>query len=84
VKLIFETSYLVWFVPLCVIAGLGLALLLYYKSSFAKEKGMFSYPVLMLALLRFVSITLLLFFLLSPLLKRVTERKEKPIIVMSL
>lgn len=83
VKLIFETSYLVWFIPLCIIVALALSLLLYYKSSFAKEKGLFSYPVLMLTALRFISITLLLFFLLSPLLKKVSERREKPIIVIA-
>lgn len=73
-----------WFIPVCIIAGLALALLLYYKSSFAKSKGIFSYPAILLISLRFLSITLLLFFLLSPMLKKVTERKEKPIVLIAI
>jgi hypothetical protein len=82
-KLIFESSYLGWFVPLCIIAGIALALLLYYKSSFSKVKGIFSFPALLLTFLRFVTISLLLFFLLSPLLKNERERQEKPIILIA-
>lgn len=83
-NILIKTASPSWFILFCLLAGFTLSALLYYKSSFTSEKGFFSFPNLMLFLLRFISISLIAFFLLSPFVNRLFEKKEKPVIVLAI
>ena len=74
-------AYPSWYVLLCLLAGLGYALLLYFRDTRFKEK----HPWLpgALGLLRFVSTSLLCLLLLSPLLRSEQTERRKPVVVMA-
>jgi len=77
----FSTEYSLWFLPLCVLAGLGYASILYAKSNKPElllwvKRTAFS--------LRTVAVALIAFLLLNPLIKRVTKEVEKPIILVGI
>lgn len=73
------TEYPLWFVILCLLAGLGFSFLLYRKRNPDLNKwvhyGLFIF--------RFVVISLLCFFLLNPLIKSTSSYTEKPIIIIA-
>lgn len=74
----FVLSYSWWWLVLVILAGLGYALLLYYKNPLSKlSKGV----SVLLFVLRFLSVTILFFLLLSPFIKTRLKTKEKPIVV---
>ena len=83
VHFLIKTSFPAWFFIFCLAAGLAYAVLLYYKSSFTIEKRFFSFPNIFLAVLRFLSVSLICYFLLSPFINNLFEKKEKPIIVIA-
>ena len=83
-NILVKTSYPAWFFILCLLAGLTYAGILYYKSRFSDEKSFFSFPNIFLAIFRFLVITLISYFLLSPFINKLFEKKEKPIIVVAL
>jgi hypothetical protein len=66
-----------WFIPICLLAGFGYAYLL-YKPQF-KEM-----PYKVMAALRFLSVSLLCFFLLGPVLVQWLNEVQKPKILMVL
>ncbi len=66
-----------WFIPICLLAGFGYAYLL-YKPQFNQM------PYKIMAILRFISISLLCFFLLGPVLIQVLNEVQKPKILMIL
>ena len=66
-----------WFIPICLLAGFGYAYLL-YKPQF-KEM-----PYKVMAALRFLSVSLLCFFLLGPVLVQLLNEVQKPKILMVL
>lgn len=66
-----------WFIPICLLAGFGYAYLL-YKPQFNQM------PYKIMAILRFISISLLCFFLLGPVLIQVLNEVQKPKILMVL
>lgn len=74
-------QYPAWFLLLCVLLGLGYALLLYYRDTTFREQA----PRLhrWLGLLRFLTVTLLSALLLSPLLKSLLTETKKPVIVLA-
>ena len=74
-------QYPAWFLIFCALLGLGYAALLYYRDSTFREKS----PLLTrgLALLRWLSITLLSALLLSPLLKSLLTETKNPIVVLA-
>ena len=75
------TSYSVWFLLLCMLAGSAYSGLLYFRE---KDNNFSKLTTRILAVLRGVSVTLLAFLLLSPLLKSTTRLTEKPIVVLAL
>jgi hypothetical protein len=76
-QLIFDSP--VWFLIPCAILAAGLTALLYFRNSQNQDLGL---PlVLLLSLLRFSGIFLILFLLLSPLLRNNTVEKDPPIII---
>lgn len=74
-------SYPYWFLLLAVAAGLGYAVMLYYKNSANKLSAFWT---VVLFTLRFISIFLLSLLLLSPYVKTKKKYIEKPIVVMGM
>ena len=74
-------QYPAWYFLLCVALGLIYALGLYYKDRTFVEQ----YPNLhkILGVIRFLSITLLAFLLLKPLLKSLFTETKKPVVVLA-
>lgn len=73
------TEYPFWFVLFCLIAGLLYASILYYK-----DKHDFSATLRsIMFVFRFLSISIIAFLLLSPLLKTTMRTIEKPIILIA-
>ena len=75
------TEYSLWFIIFCVIAGAGYSFLLYRKDKRFDESSI--WLIRTMAALRFVVVTILSFFLLSPLLKTVNRTVEKPVIIIA-
>ncbi len=74
------TDFPAWYVLLCLILGAILAGILYYKD----QKNEFSSRLkIFLYLVRFLTISLIAFLLLSPLLKTLVKHSEKPIIIVA-
>lgn len=75
------TSSPLWFLLLCVLAGIAYAALLYYRE---KNNDFNPAIVRVLAVLRGTAVTLIAFLLLSPLLKSTSRYTEKPIVLLAL
>jgi hypothetical protein len=76
-----SAEYSFWFLPLCILAGLVYASILYVKS----DKPELPLWVKRFAFsLRMIVIALIAFLLLNPLVKRVTKEVEKPIILVGI
>ncbi len=72
-------AYPVWYLALCAGAGLGVALLLYFRAPHPAPR-----PVLWsMAVLRFLGYSLLAALLLSPLLRLVDTDRQEPIVVLA-
>ncbi len=74
-------EYPSWFLILCALAGLGVALLLYYRESGFKDQP--RSLVFGMGLLRWLGYTLLASLLLSPLLKYLQTDQQEPIVVLA-
>lgn len=74
-------QYPAWFLILCVLLGLGYAALLYYRDTTFRDQA----PGLhrWLAVLRWLTVTILSALLLSPLLKSLLTETRKPIVVLA-
>ena len=74
-------QYPAWFLILCVLLGLGYALLLYYRDTTFRDQA----PRLSrwLGVLRWLTVTILSALLLSPLLKSLLTETKKPIVVLA-
>jgi hypothetical protein len=75
------TSYPLWFLLLCLLAGSAYASLLYFRE---KENDFSDLTTKILAILRGALVTLIAFLLLSPLLKSTSRYAEKPIVLLAL
>ncbi len=72
------TEYPVWFIPVCIIAGIFYSALLYYRNS----KNNFKKTVtIILSVLRAITTSLIVFLLLSPVFRVKSFVNEKPIII---
>jgi hypothetical protein len=74
------TAYPWWLALICLLAGLGYAFILYYKNQnngFSRSINIFLFGV------RSLTVSLIAFLLLSPLLKSVMRHSEKPVIVIA-
>ncbi|MEI6883324.1 MAG: hypothetical protein WCO02_02455 [Bacteroidota bacterium] len=72
------TEYSPWFLLICLITGAVFSFGLYYRSRKRPDKPVVLYALL---LLRFFSVSLLTFLLLTPLVRTTTRLIEKPLIV---
>lgn len=75
-------QYPAWFFLLCILFGAAGAFVLYYRDRQFKELGdTFRKWLWVMAAIRFLSLTFLSFLLLSPLIRTLVNRTEKPVIV---
>ena len=74
-------EYPAWFLVLCALAGLGVALLLYYRDPTWREQA--RARVLGMGLLRWLGYSLLAALLLSPLLKYLQTDRQEPVVVLA-
>lgn len=77
-KITLQTDFSPWFLPLCLVVGIGYALLLYSKKSPWNQ----NFNRLLFAL-RAALVTLLCFLLLGPLLNQLNFFEEDPIVVLA-
>ncbi|MBC7426647.1 MAG: hypothetical protein H7321_08940 [Bacteroidia bacterium] len=77
------TQYPLWFIIFCFALGALYAWLLYRKSNFKNEEGNGMLLKILWAM-RFLTVSILAFLLLSPLLKYVSSTVEKPVIILAL
>lgn len=75
------TDYPSWFIFFCLIAGFGYAFGLYYKEK--KFQELTGWIIGLMFSFRFLAISILAFLLLSPLLKTIFRKLEKPVIVIA-
>ena len=68
-----------WLALFCAVAGILAALLLYRRNRSLQEIA--PGTVLLMAILRFLSVTLISFLLLSPLIRTIFNEVEKPILI---
>ena len=74
------TEYSLWFVPLCLLLGIGYALLLYYREKHHEFKKR---TIQIMFGMRTISVALIAFLLLSPLIKTTSRTIEKPIVILA-
>lgn len=75
------TELPIGFFVFCAIAGFIYATILYYQNTKLSEFSVLVKRILFF--IRFIAITLLAFFLLSPLIKHLSRRVEKPVIIIA-
>ncbi|HTX88356.1 MAG TPA: hypothetical protein VMC08_05150 [Bacteroidales bacterium] len=73
-------TYSAWFILLCILSGLLFSFLFYFRT---KKDEIPRVRLLVMAFLRFLTVTLLSFLLLSPLIRQTRQNIEKPIIVVA-
>ncbi|MCE3278217.1 MAG: hypothetical protein K0S44_408 [Bacteroidetes bacterium] len=78
-NIVFE--YPSWFILFCLIAGFIYAFILYRKDKKLAESSV--WIVRLMAAFRFLTVTILCFLLLSPLLRTLDRKVEKPVILLA-
>jgi hypothetical protein len=78
-SIVFE--YPTWFILFCILTGLAYAFILYRKDKKFEESSV--WIIRTMAAFRFLSISILAFLLLSPLIKTVDREVEKPVIIIA-
>lgn len=74
-------AYPTWFIGLCLLVGAAYALLLYFRSrSFREQSKQLN---LLLGLFRFLSVSIICFLLLSPVIKTRSTDSRPPIVVLA-
>ncbi|TAL63038.1 MAG: hypothetical protein EPN85_01110 [Bacteroidetes bacterium] len=73
------TDYPWWFLFFCILSGAGYSFVLYGREKRFNETR--KWVKTALAVLRFLSVTFIAFFLLSPLLRNISRTVEKPILI---
>ncbi len=80
----FFTEYPIWFILFCLAAGAGYAFLLYgqgHNILFDKNQKLLTWII---AGIRFFFVSIIAFLLLNPLLKYISSKVEKPILVLAI
>ncbi len=77
-------SYPAWYIILCLVLGAALSFILYYRDWQFRQLGApFKKWIWTLAIIRFLAISFIAFLLLSPLIRTLSTRVEKPIVVLA-
>ncbi len=74
-------QYPIWFVALCVLAGIIYATALYFRNKTFREQS--KWLNILLGIFRFLSVTIICLLLLSPLLKSLVSEAKKPVVVLA-
>lgn len=74
-------QYPAWYILICLLAGLVYAAVLYYKSSAFREQS--KWLNYLLGTLRFLTVSILAFLLMAPLLKSLLTEVKKPMVVIA-
>lgn len=74
-------EYPLWFLALCALAGLGVALLLYFRDKTFHEKG--NWANWLLGAIRWLAYSAIAALLLSPLLKYLEKEIQPPVVVIA-
>ena len=74
-------QYPAWFILFCILLGIGYALGLYYRDRTYSDQP--SWLKAIMAVLRFLSVTILGILLLSPLLRFFSNEVQEPVIVIA-
>jgi hypothetical protein len=77
------TDYPWYFILFCILAGAVVAVFSYQKNTISQKPFAFAWPVWLLALLRFLSVSILCFLLLSPVIRSLFKKVEKPVIIIA-
>lgn len=72
-------SYPWWFLVFCILTGILYAGVLYWKSK--AQTSLAKWLFYLITVLRFLVVTTLCFLLLSPFIKKISKKVEKPIVV---
>lgn len=70
-----------WYILICLLVGLVYALVLYFRDRTFKEQS--TYFTYLLGALRFLAVSTLAILLLSPVLRSIQNRTQKPIVVIA-
>jgi hypothetical protein len=74
-------AYPAWFLVLCLLAGLAYAAILYFRNDTFRDAP--SWLTSLLAVFRFLTVSTLAVLLLSPIIRSVESRSQKPIVVLA-
>ncbi|MCX6248205.1 MAG: hypothetical protein NTW10_10750 [Bacteroidetes bacterium] len=74
------TEYPSWFLLFCLLLGAGFAFLLYFRT---RKDDISHWVVWLMTGFRFLTVTLISFLLLSPLIKKQAEIIQKPLIILA-
>lgn len=74
------TAYPGWFFLFCILAGAAYSFLLYFH---VKKEELAVWQLALMSAFRFFAVTIIAFFLLSPLVRKTSETIEKPILVIA-
>ena len=74
-------QYPVWFILFCVLLGAVYAVLLYFNDG--KFKEIEGWKKVLMAIFRFLSVSIIAFLLLSPVIKSIEEQIKEPIIIIA-
>ncbi|MEL7421592.1 MAG: hypothetical protein AAFN81_01310, partial [Bacteroidota bacterium] len=72
-------AYPTWLLIVCLLAGLAYALVLYFRDRRFKEAP--SWLTTVLGIFRFLAVSTIAILLLSPILRSIENRSQKPVIV---
>ena len=72
-------AYPSWLLIICLLAGLAYALVLYFRDRRFREAP--SWLTTVLGVLRFLAVSILAILLLSPILRSIENRSQKPVVV---
>lgn len=74
------SEYSLWFIPLCLLLGAGYAMFLYFKNRDVEydKRAQWIMPIL-----RGLSVALIAFLLLAPMLKHAVKEVDKPLLVVA-
>ncbi len=79
-----KLNYPFYFLIFCLLAGAAYAFITYYKSYYTVNGHFFSHPNILMAVFRFLTVSLISFLLLSPFIKDYFNRVEDPTVVFAL
>ena len=78
------TDYPWYFFIFCLLLGAGVSFITYHRNSINDAGNRYKWPVWLLMALRFLTVSLLAFLLLAPVIKTLFKKVEKPVVVIAM